>query len=129
MTTSETQAEAETDPVRAGSPTPQRAIGLAAGIGAWVLFSGIFFTGAGWIVPHNVIVGAAIAAVGSYAAAFPGGGPVPGVVATAVTALLGLWLLASAFVFDPAGILFWNNVIVGAVVVVLGVGTVVTGRK
>ena len=37
------------------------------------------------------------------------------------TALLGAWILASAFVYELADSHFWNNVIVGAAIAGLGV--------
>ncbi|SDR11151.1 SPW repeat domain-containing protein [Natronobacterium texcoconense] len=117
--------------VRTASSSAQRTIGLSAGIGAWLLVSGVFFTGTGWIVIHNVLVGGAIAVTASYAAAFPNGSPipVPSVAARVVAVLLGLWTIASAFVFDPVGILFWNNLLVGAAVTVLGAASVYTSQQ
>ncbi|APW98213.1 hypothetical protein CHINAEXTREME_10615 [Halobiforma lacisalsi AJ5] len=125
MTTSDSRS------IHRASPTAQRAIGLAAGIGAWTVFSGVLFTGTGWIVPHNLLIGVAIATTAAFAAAFPGGGPlpIPGLVPRLLTGLLGGWLLASAFVFGLSGILFWNNVVVGAVVAVLGIASVVANRN
>lgn len=36
----------------------------------------------------------------------------------AISSLIGVWVFASAFAFDLAGIHFWNNVVVGASIVV-----------
>lgn len=115
----------------AAPPAAQRTIGLAAGFGTWLLLSGVFFTGVGWIVVHNVLVGAAIAIVASYAAAFPAGGPlpVPTVVMPVVAAVFGLWTIASVAVFGPSGILFWNNVVIGAIVALLGIASVYTRQQ
>jgi hypothetical protein len=39
---------------------------------------------------------------------------------SSATALLGLWILASAFVYELGDSHFWNNVVVGAAIAALG---------
>ncbi|MDQ2052485.1 SPW repeat protein [Natronolimnohabitans sp. A-GB9] len=102
-----------------GSPIPVRTAGLAAVIGAWVLWSGVILTGTGAIVLNNVVVGAAIAAIAAYAAAWPDGGRLPAIAAPLVAALLGLWIVAAPFVFEVGERLLWSNVISGILVVIL----------
>lgn len=108
------------------SPLPERTAGLAAGLGAWILWSGVILTGSGWIVINNVISGAAIAVFASYAAAVPGGGRLPSVAAPLLTALVGLWVVAAPFVlWVTLDRIFWSNVIAGVLVVLLAIGSVV----
>lgn len=38
-----------------------------------------------------------------------------------VIALLGLWVVASAFLFGPEGLLFWNDLVFGTLVALTGV--------
>jgi hypothetical protein len=101
-------------------PPVPRIAGLAAVLGTWIFWSGVFFTATGWILLTNVLAGAAIAALAAYAAARPSGGPLPGLAAPLAIVPLGLWTVASPFVFETAmGILFWSNVVAGALVTVL----------
>ena len=106
----------------------ERAAGLVAVVGLWVFWSGVFLTGAGWIVTINVLLGAAIVTFGAYAAAWPTSGPVPvpTIVALAVTLFLGLVVVAAPFLLVVTyDILFWSNVVSGALVAVLSaVGSV-----
>ncbi|WP_049921074.1 SPW repeat domain-containing protein [Halopiger djelfimassiliensis] len=106
--------------VAAASPMAQRTAGLAAGLGAWVLLSGVLFTGAGWIIVNNALVGAAIAAGAASVAAVPSGGPLPSIAAPLVVLLLGLWTVAAPFVLGVTNQpLFWSNVVAGILVAVL----------
>lgn len=97
----------------------ERSAGLAAGLGTMIFFSGIFFTGTGLIIPNNVVAGAFIAIAAAYAAAVPDGGRLPGLLAPAVVFLLGLWVVASPFVFGISGPLFWSSIVLGGLVAVL----------
>lgn len=100
--------------------------GLAAGLGAWILWSGVVLTGTGMIVAANFLAGAAIAIFASYAAAKPDGGRLPSVVAPVITALIGVGVIAAAFVFEvETARVLWSNVISGALVAVLAIGSVV----
>lgn len=101
----------------------QRPAGLAAGLGAVLLFSGIVLTGTGWIVIVNVVTGALIATAASYAAAVPDGGRLPGLAAPIVVALLGLAALAVPFVLGVSGRMFWANLIIGALVTLLALAS------
>ncbi|RQG98456.1 SPW repeat domain-containing protein [Natrarchaeobius oligotrophus] len=112
------------------SPVPERAAGLAAGLGALILLSGVFFTGTGYVVVVNLVLGAGIATAAAYAAAEPAGGPLPGVVAPAIVILLGLVTVAVPFVLEVTREpLFWSNVVVGALVVILAGTSVVYGNR
>lgn len=104
-----------------------RTAGLAAGLGAVIFFSGIFFTGTGYVVPNNVVAGALIAIAASYAAAVPDGGRLPAFLAPVVVVVVGLWVVASPFVFDVSGPLLWSSVGLGAIVAILGVASAYGG--
>ncbi|AGB36621.1 SPW repeat domain-containing protein [Natronococcus occultus] len=111
-------------------PIP-RVAGLAAVVGAWIFWSGVFLTGFGWIVTNNVLVGAVIATLAAYTAARPTGGRLPSLAGPLVIAILGVWTVAAPFFFGiETGVLFWSNIVAGALVAVLAVGSlygVVTG--
>ncbi|MEY7849831.1 SPW repeat protein [Natrarchaeobius sp. A-rgal3] len=107
-------------PADGTSPTAQRTAGLAAGLGFLLLISGVFFTGSGWIILNNVIVGAIVAIAAAYTAAVPSGGRLPRFAAPAVVVLAGLWAIASPFVLGVGqGLLFWATVVLGVLVAVL----------
>lgn len=108
------------------SMIPVRTAGLAAGLGAWILWSGVFLTGSGPIIWSNFLAGAAIAVFASYAAAWPDGGRLPAIAAPAIALLLGIWVLAAPFVLEvTAARLFWSNVVSGALVALLAAATIV----
>lgn len=107
------------------SPIPVRTAGLAAGLGAWILWSAVFLTGSGMIIINNVLAGAAIAAFAAYTAGWPDGGRLPSIAAPLLVGLFGLWVLVAPFVIEvSAARLFWSNVISGALVVILAAGSV-----
>ncbi|WP_339103539.1 SPW repeat protein [Haloterrigena salinisoli] len=112
------------------SPLPDRLIGLAAGIGAWILWSGVVLTGTGLIVVNNALVGAAIAFFAAYAAGWPDGGRLPSIAAPALVVLLGLWVVAAPFVIEVTiDRIRWSNVIAGALVALLAAGSIAGGRQ
>ena len=100
-------------------PMAQRAAGLAGGLGALVLVSGVFFTGTGLIVVNNAVAGALIATAAAYTAAVPDGGPLPSLVGPIIVLLVGAWVVASPFVYGIGGPLLWSSVVLGALVIVL----------
>lgn len=105
-------------------PVPRLA-GFAAVLGTWIFWSGVFFTGAGWIILNNVLIGAAIAVLAAYTAARPSGGRLPPLAVPLLIVPLGLWTVAAPFVFGiPMDILFWSNVIMGALVTLLAAASV-----
>lgn len=107
------------------SVIPVRTAGVAAGLGTWILWSGVILTGIGTIIILNFLAGAAIAAFAAYTAAWPEGGPLPAVAAPILVALFGLVVLAAPFLFEgTADRLLWNNVISGLLVALLAVGSV-----
>ena len=112
------------------SPLPERLVGLAAAIGAWILWSGVVLTGTGFITVNNAVIGAAIAIFASYAAGWPDGGRLPSVVAPLLVVLLGLWVAAAPFVLEVTlDRLLWSNVIAGVLVALLAAGSIVSGRR
>ncbi|MDG5817689.1 SPW repeat protein [Natronococcus sp. A-GB7] len=111
-------------------PPVPRLAGLAAVLGTWIFWSGVFVTGFGWIVTNNVLVGAVAAAFAAYTAARPSGGRLPGPVAPLIVLVAGAWTVAAPFVFGiETGILFWSNVVAGALVAVLAAACLYGGRK
>lgn len=112
------------------SPLPDRLVGLAAGIGAWILWSGVVLTGTGLIVVNNALVGAAIAFFAAYAAGWPDGGRLPSIATPALVVLLGLWVVAAPFVLEVTiDRLLWSNVVAGALVALLAAGSIAGGRR
>lgn len=104
---------------------PERTAALAAGLGVWILWSGIVLTGSGTIILNNVVAGAAIAALAAYTAGWPDGGALPGIAAPLAVVILGLWVLVAPLFLEVAAVrLFWSNVIAGALVVILAGGSV-----
>jgi hypothetical protein len=97
-----------------------RLAGLAAVLGTWIFWSSIIFTGFGLVILNNVLVGAAIATLAAYAAAYPAGGWLPPLAAPLLIVPLGLWTVVAPFVFAiPVDLLFWSNVVSGALVAAL----------
>ncbi|WP_129113024.1 SPW repeat domain-containing protein [Halegenticoccus tardaugens] len=103
----------------------------AALLGLWAIASP-FAYGAGQAMTWSaVVVGALVALVAGYdfyrrteAERLVTGG-------AALTALLGLWLLASPFVFETAtgtG-MFWSSVVVGVAIAALGAYNAYVGRR
>jgi hypothetical protein len=107
-----------------------RLAGVAAVLGIWIFWSGVFFTGFGLIVTNNVLVGAAIATLAAYTAAFPAGGRLPPLAAPLLIVPLGVWTVAAPFVFGvPIEILFWSNIVAGAIVAVIAALSVYGSRQ
>lgn len=116
---------------RDGALPVSRLAGLAAVLGTWIFWSGVFLTGTGYIILNNVLIGAAIATLAAYTAAFPDGGRLPPLAAPLIIVPLGLWTIAAPFVFGTSRtfgtsieVLFWSNIIVGALVTVLAAASV-----
>ncbi|ADB60838.1 SPW repeat protein [Haloterrigena turkmenica DSM 5511] len=114
----------------ARSPLPERLVGLAAAIGAWILWSGVVLTATGLVVVNNAVFGAAIAFFAAYTAGWPDGGRLPSIAAPALVVLLGLWVVAAPFVLEVTlDRVLWSNVIAGALVALLAAGSIVGGRR
>lgn len=102
------------------TPTIQRIGGLTAVLGTWIFWSPILFTGFGLVVLTNVLAGAAIATLASFNVYRPSTGKPPHVAISLLVVLLGLWTVATPFVLEVAEpVLFWSNVVVGALVVIV----------
>lgn len=109
-------------------------VGLA---GLWLLVQALVFelTVAGFW--NDVIVGVALVAIGAYNVYRRADERLASSPAAALAALLGLWLVASPFVFagelvlaDVAtGIGFWNDVAIGVVVFLLGLYSLLESRS
>ena len=116
---SETTAHSDPD-IDAGTVAlVERAAGLTAGIGAFVMVSAAVFTITGWTGIHNVLLGAAIAALASVHALRTEQHK-PSIVLGAVLVLLGLWAIASPFVLGVSrGLVIWINAGAGALIALL----------
>ncbi|WP_247001050.1 SPW repeat domain-containing protein [Halosolutus gelatinilyticus] len=102
-----------------------RTAGVTAVIGVFILFSSVVFTMSGLIGIHNVLVGAAIATIASYHAFRSDEQRSPSVVIAAVLAVLGLWMIASPFVFGVSrDLIIWLNVATGVLVTALSIAGV-----
>lgn len=109
----------DTEPATDSLAWSERAVGLAAAIGAVVMVSTAVFTIVGRMGQHNVVVGAAIAAVASALALKIDQGS-PSIVLAAVLAVLGAWTAASPFVFDVGrNLVVWLNAAGGGLVALL----------
>ncbi len=95
--------------------------------GLWVAISGMFFalqTGVGnTAMVHNIIIGLAVAALGMFA--LSSGRGATGL--QTASAVLGVWLIISPFLFmatiDPTAGMYWSNIVSGAVILVLSIGS------
>lgn len=114
-------------------PLVERAAGLTAGIGAFMMVSPAVFTITGWMGIHNVLLGAAIALVASVHA-LRTEQHVPSLVLAAMLVLLGLWAIAAPFALGVnRELVIWLNVAAGALVAILSAvgvyGTLQTSRS
>lgn len=107
---------------------------LIALAGAWLLAEAVLFD----LLPSNfwndVIVGVLLLALGGYNYYLRSNDEIGSTAVAAVAALLGLWLIASPWVYGVGAADFttvsgfWNDVLVGLVVFVLGVYSVYEAR-
>lgn len=104
---------------------PVRTAAFAAGLGAWILWSGVILTGTGLIIANNAVAGALIALFAAYTAGWPDGGRLPAIAAPLLMALLGVWVIVAPFVLEVTiERVLWSNVISGLLVTLLAVGSV-----
>lgn len=102
--------------------------GIIALLGLWMLAQALLFDMVASQFWNDVIVGALLLIVGGYNYSRRGRDKIGSVGAASIAALLGLWLVASPFLFGAdAGateavndLVFWNDIVVG--LVALGVG-------
>lgn len=118
--------------VEAESAWIRQASGTVAFIGFWILLSPILFTGTGWMIITNVLLGAAIATVASYNVYRMADGESASAVVSLLLVLLALGVIAVPFVPQftiTTPVLYWSNVVAGALVAILGGYTVYGGVK
>lgn len=121
------QAPAEREAVRV-----QRIGGIVAALGFWIFWSPVLVTEVGWTITVTVVLGAAIAISATYNVYRVGGGRGPSLAVSVLIVLFGVAVLAIPFVPQlpvTVPLLFWSNVVAGALVAVLGGYTVYGGRK
>lgn len=110
---------------------------LIALAGAWLVFEAFWFDqlllGNVW---NDVIVGIALIVLGGYNYYRRSNEELGSTAAAGLSALLGLWLIVSPFVYDvevngaelTTELGFWNDVIVGLLVLLLGAYSVYKSR-
>lgn len=101
-----------------------RTAGATAPVGLFILASSVVFTITGWLSLHNVLVGALIATLASVHV-FRADTHEPSLLLAAVLALLGLWMIASPFVFGVSRELILGvNIATGLLVALLSVASI-----
>lgn len=104
--------------------------GVAVLLGLWLIGSSLLLGATSWHLLSNVVAGVFITALAGHA--FHRKNQRESVGRTksasrfgfAVIGLLGLWVIATPFVFQAEGLLFWNDIVVGALVALTAVYTV-----
>ena len=103
--------------------------GIVAVLGLWIVLSSFVYDVGTSIVWNNVVVGAVVFLVAGYNY-YRQTADVPIAVAgAAFVALLGLWLVVSAPVFDMPTDVFWSTLVTGAVIAVLAGYNAYSGRE
>lgn len=102
------------------STTTKWLAGLNGLLGLWLIAAPFVFTVPTAATWNAVVVGGLIAVLGGYNYYLTTSGEEVSAVAAAVNALLGLWVIAAPFVFQPGTAALWNDVIVGALVAIFG---------
>lgn len=89
-------------------------------VGAWILVSAFVLEMPDSHYWNNIVVGAAIVVLAGYTAFRAMEGSVKGW-AAGLAGLLGLWMVATPFVYETVGdTILWSDVLSGAVVAILG---------
>lgn len=106
--------------VRTVSTTTKWLAGLNALLGLWLIAAPFVFdvpTAAMW---NAVIVGGLIAVLGGYNYYLTTQDQEVSVSVAGLNGLLGLWVIAAPFVFQPGTAALYNDVFVGALVAIFG---------
>lgn len=102
------------------STTTKWLAGLNALLGIWLLVVPFVFdvpTAAMW---NAVIIGGLISVLGGYNYYLTTQEKEVNVGVASINAMLGLWVIAAPFLFQPGTAALWNDVIVGALVATFG---------
>lgn len=94
--------------------------GLNSLLGLWLIAVPFVIsvpTNAMW---NAVVVGILIATLGGYNYYLTTQGDEVNATLAGVNALLGLWVIAAPFAFNPGMMALWNDIIVGALVAIFG---------
>ncbi len=98
----------------------ERTAGLTAVLGVFVMVSAVVFTITDYMGIHNVVVGALVAVLAAYHAYRIGENRSPSVVIAGVLALLGIWIVASPFIFGiERELVIGINSLAGAIIAIL----------
>ncbi|MFB6109085.1 MAG: hypothetical protein ABEJ82_09665 [Haloplanus sp.] len=92
---------------------------VSALVGAWVFVSAFVLDMAGAHFWNDVVVGAAIFVLAGYSAVRASGSETGNVWASGLAGLLGLWTIATPFVYGAGSTSMWSGVVSGVVVAVL----------
>ncbi|GAB3029346.1 SPW repeat domain-containing protein [Natronobiforma cellulositropha] len=92
---------------------------LTAVVGAWVVASVFLYDVAGSILLNNVLVGALVVFAASYNYYRQYSGRPTSVGVSTLVALLGIWLIVAAVLFELLGGHLWNTAISGLLIAVL----------
>ena len=127
--TDHARSRAETNPGERGKWVSA----LIALAGVWLLAEPFLFGVVAANFWNDVVLGALLVALGGYNYYRRTNGRTASTGASALAALLGLWLVVSPWVYgagatvNPAG--FWNDVVIGLVVLALGAYSVYEARE
>lgn len=89
-------------------------------LGLWLIAAPFVFSVPTTAMWNAVIVGGLIAVLGGDNYYLTTQDEEVSVSAASLNALLGLWVIAAAFIFQPGTTALWNDVIVGALVAIFG---------
>ena len=100
---------------------------LVALIGLWLIVEPFLFEMNAANFWNDIIIGVALVVLGAYNYYRRADERLGSVAVGVFVALLGLWMIAAPFVFgtdlgvtEATGLAFWNDVVVGALVLILG---------
>ena len=93
--------------------------GISALFGAWVFLSAVVFRMAGAQFWNTLVVGGAIAALAGFSASHARKTGSGNRWSSGLAALLGLWTVASPFVYGAVTAAWWSSVVSGSVVAAL----------
>lgn len=93
--------------------------GISAAVGVWVFISAFVIGMAGAQFWSELIVGAAVFVLAGYSAIQADTAETGNPWASGLAGLLGLWLIATPFVYGAIGPSVWSSVISGSIVAVL----------
>lgn len=120
--------------MRRMSETTKWLSGINSLIGAWLVLSPFVLvqatgglTASNW---NNIIIGIAVFLIAGYNYYRQSQRLEPSTGSASLVALLGLWMIIAPFVvFAVAGLMFWSNILSGALVTIISVYVAYEGRE